>query len=110
MAKIVLFKDINYGGGALVLTGADSDLGPQGWNDKVSSLIVIDGTWNLYKDSNYGGTKWSVSANGGPSSDGTYKNPRAWEGDRNGSSLHGHRRSVLCVVSCGLPEVVDQKR
>ena len=80
MAKIVLFKDINYGGGALVLTGADSDLGPQGWNDKVSSLIVIDGTWNLYKDSNYGGTKWSVSANGGPSNDGTYSDWSSWGG------------------------------
>ena len=86
MAKIILFKDVNFGGDALVVTSADPDLGPQGWNDAVSSLIVIDGAWSLYEDINYGGTRWSVNALGGPANDGTYADWSDWSGSNDSIS------------------------
>ena len=80
MAKIILFEDVNFGGSALVVTVADPNLVPQNWNDKTSSLIVIDGQWALYEDINYGGTVWTVSAVGGPTGDGTYPDYADWGG------------------------------
>jgi hypothetical protein len=80
MAKIILFQDINFGGSSLIVQSPDTSLVPQGWNDAVSSLIVIDGQWSLYDDINYGGTQWSVSASGGPSGDGTYPDWADWGG------------------------------
>jgi len=80
MAKIILFEDVNFGGSSLVVTVADPDLVPQGWNDKTSSLIVVDGQWTLYEDTNYGGKSWTVSSVGGPTADGTYPDYSDWGG------------------------------
>ncbi len=80
MTKIVVFEDVNFGGSSLVVTVADPDLVPQGWNDKISSLIVIRGQWALYDDTSYGGANWTVSEVGGPNGDGTYADYSDWAG------------------------------
>lgn len=44
-----LFRDINYGGGSVTVSGNVPDLGAQGFNDAVSSFKVVPvtgGTWN----------------------------------------------------------------
>ncbi|MEO8673040.1 MAG: beta/gamma crystallin-related protein, partial [Tahibacter sp.] len=69
-----------FGGSSLVVTVADPDLVPQGWNDKTSSIIVIDGQWGVYQDTNYSGTAWTVSRVGGPNGDGTYPDYSDWGG------------------------------
>jgi hypothetical protein len=44
-ARIVLFDDINYRGESAVLTGARANLGSL--NNRVSSVKVYGGTWEL---------------------------------------------------------------
>lgn len=81
MPTIVVFQDVNFGGDALVVNGPEPNLKPQGWNDKISSLIVIDGSWELYKDISYGGTQWGpVSPDGGPTKNGLYPDYADWGG------------------------------
>lgn len=44
-----LFRDVNYGGGTVTVSGNVPDLGAQGFNDAVSSFKVVPvtgGTWN----------------------------------------------------------------
>lgn len=44
-----LFRDVNYGGGSVTVSGNVPDLGAQGFNDAVSSFKVVPvtgGTWN----------------------------------------------------------------
>ncbi len=31
-----------------------------GWNDRISSIIVVSGTWRFYEHSNYGGASWEL--------------------------------------------------
>jgi hypothetical protein len=81
MAKIILFKDAHFGGGSLTATTPVSSLASEGWNDVVSSVIVIDGKWDLFKDVDFKGTKWTVSSGGGPSQDGTYPVWTDWGGE-----------------------------
>jgi len=80
MAKIILFRDKNFGKDALVCKGPQPNLKTQDFNDCTSSLIVIDGTWELCQDANYEGLKWTVSATGGPDRDGVYNEYREWNG------------------------------
>lgn len=80
MATIILFQDFNFGGDALVLDASDPDLRPQDWNDQVSSLIVREGAWELFKDVQFQGTRWKVSSDGGPSGNGLYADPSDWNG------------------------------
>jgi hypothetical protein len=86
MAKIIVFKDSNFNGDALVLTVNDPNLKPQGFGDEISSLIVTSGQWTLYKDENYGGTSWTVSQNGGPTADGVYPDWGDWGGENDAIS------------------------
>ena len=80
MSKIVVFQNANLSGDSLTLTEADTNLIPQGWNDSISSLIVINGDWDMYQDTNYGGTVWNVSGSGGPAGDGVYPDWNDWGG------------------------------
>jgi hypothetical protein len=94
MAKIILFEHANFGGNALVLKDEDiQHLGPRGFNDRTSSLIVIDGQWTLYRNSEFGGTRWHVQHNGGPEGDGTYPHFNDWNGDNDqiSSVRRGHQ-------------------
>jgi hypothetical protein len=78
---ILLFQDTFYRGEMLVVKSADKNLGTLGFNDDVSSLIVVNGTWQLYQDTGFGGQKWEVSAKGGPTVDGRYPNSTSFGKD-----------------------------
>ncbi|WP_298517260.1 beta/gamma crystallin-related protein [uncultured Kordia sp.] len=80
MSKIIVFQNSNISGSSLTLTASDPNLVPQGWNDKISSLIVVSGTWELYQNTKYGGSSWSVSDSGGPNGDGVYPDWSDWGG------------------------------
>lgn len=86
MAKIVLFDKQKYNGEALVLEASIPKLKNTGVNNDVSSLIVIDGTWNLYEHPDYKGDVWTVSATGGPQQDGCYPTFSDWSGTNNSIS------------------------
>ena len=86
MAKIIVFKDHSFKGDALVCRGTEPNLKPQGWNDCISSLIVIDGSWALFKDVDYAGKRWEVSATGGPEHDGVYPDYADWQGENDAIS------------------------
>ena len=59
---IALFQHPNYQGRMLVLYSSDHDVPMRDFGDHVSSVIVIGGTWTLYRDPNFLG----VSATLGP--------------------------------------------
>lgn len=69
---ILLFKDSNYRGRMVVLTGALSNFKSIDFNDQVSSAIVLNGSWELCQDKDFGGNKWVVSPNGGSNKNGRY--------------------------------------
>jgi hypothetical protein len=82
MAKIILFEHINFSGKSLVLDQSIQHLKRKGFENRVSSLIVIDGQWTLYRDVEFGGRPlWHVQHNGGPDEDGTYPQVQDWRGD-----------------------------
>lgn len=78
---ILLFADINYRGRMVTLTGADSNLGSIDFNDSASSAIVLNGTWILYKDYDFKGTRWVLSSSGGDKKDGRYPLPNYFDND-----------------------------
>jgi len=80
MSKIIVFQDVNLRGNSLTLTESDPNLVPQGWNDKISSLIVIDGDWDLFQDVDFKGATWNASESGGPGGDGVYPDWKDWGG------------------------------
>ena len=82
-AKIILFQYVNFGGGSLVLDHNDPKLSDQDFNDRLSSLVVVEGTWELFEHKDYKGDPWVVSAKGGPDKDGVYPDYSAWDGKDN---------------------------
>lgn len=82
MSQLTLYRDSNYRGGELHITGSTPNLKLFGFNDVISSLRVEGGTWTLFEHSDYKGYSVTVSAHGGPDNDGTYPNP-AYLGGRN---------------------------
>jgi len=68
-ALSVLYDDINYGGGTLVMTGtacggANSNIGNVGWNDRASSFKSFNGCLTaIYQNINYGGTRLGYYTN-----------------------------------------------
>lgn len=80
MSKIIIFEHINCTGNSLVVTTNTPNLILKEWNDKVSSLIVINGAWDLFNDCNYSGQHCSVHQLGGPTNDGVYPKWTDWNG------------------------------
>ena len=81
MAKIILFEHPNFSGKSLVLKDQNvQDLKRKAFNDCVSSLIVIEGQWTLYRHGEYGGTRWHVHTLGGQRG-WTYPQVNDWRGD-----------------------------
>lgn len=78
---ILLFKDSNFRGRMVVLTGAESNFKGIDFNDVVSSVIVLNGTWELFKDTGFKGTSWTLSDNGGEQKNGYYPTPSPFEND-----------------------------
>ena len=52
-AVIAIFEHVNYGGQMLVLTSSEANFLTRSFNDIASSLIVVKGTWTVYKHVNY---------------------------------------------------------
>ena len=52
-AVIAIFEHVNYGGRMLVLTSSEANFLSRSFNDIASSLIVVKGTWTVYKHVNY---------------------------------------------------------
>ena len=79
IAKIVLFEATGLSGKSVMFTSSGNL--DNSFNDKVSSIVVVNGTWSLYKDGNFSGKRWEVRANGGPDGDGVYPSYKDWSGD-----------------------------
>src|SRR5260370_320768 len=52
-AHAVLFRDANFKGDHRHVFVAEPDLNDLGFNDVVSSLAVLNGTWQFYQDANF---------------------------------------------------------
>ena len=64
MAELILYVDSNFGGlhthifdstahfTQLALGGVGSGIGGN-WNDRVSSFVIVSGTWLFFKDENF---------------------------------------------------------
>lgn len=57
--EIVVFQDINFGGAEWRTNLGYSYVGDD-WNDKISSVIVISGTWQFFEHANSGGASTTV--------------------------------------------------
>lgn len=69
---ILMFEKENFQGRMFAVTGAESNFCDDGFNDKVSSIIVLDGDWALYQHVDFDGTRWTVGPKGGPEGNGRY--------------------------------------
>jgi len=57
MAEIVLFQHANFRGAHKHLYGSEPNLAaPEDnfFNDKISSFVIVSGTWQFFRDVNYG--------------------------------------------------------
>jgi hypothetical protein len=88
MAEAQLFRDANYKGGAVTVTEDVAKLSSKNFNDVTTSVIVKSGTFTLYQDDDFNGWSITVSAVGGPDSNGRYPNS---------STLGGHNDKVSSV-------------
>jgi hypothetical protein len=75
VAVLNLFRDRNFLGGEVVVNGDVPDLRTFGFDDVISSVIVVGGTFTLFTDKNFKGSSVTVSIHGGPGSDGRYPTP-----------------------------------
>jgi len=81
MAEVRLFNDTDFKGGDIRITASDPDLKtPQGFGDRLSSVIVTSGTFTLFEDKDFKGFSFTVAKTGGPNSDGRYPNPQSMAG------------------------------
>src|SRR5438067_8156528 len=53
--ELTLFADSDFRGARVTLQGDARDLRQMNFNDRVSSLVVRSGTWELCQDSNFSG-------------------------------------------------------
>ena len=52
---IAIFEHTNYGGRMVVLTTSTPNFTTLNFNDRISSMIVIKGSWTVFRDVNYRG-------------------------------------------------------
>ena len=55
MTVAILYEHANFEGDFFILKSYDTNLADNGWDNKVSSMIVFDGNLKAYKDVGYGG-------------------------------------------------------
>lgn len=60
MARIILFKDANFQGPSQHFDGSQNSLRSE-FQDTVTSVIVEDGTWQLFEDANFQGRSVTVT-------------------------------------------------
>ncbi|BBL73748.1 beta/gamma crystallin-related protein [Methylomagnum ishizawai] len=71
----VLFGDGDFNGRMVSFTEANADFPYIGFNDQVSSAIIVRGNWSAYRDTNFSGQRWALSDKGGPTQNGFYSGP-----------------------------------
>jgi hypothetical protein len=54
LPEVVVYWDANWGGDNF-RTNLDITYVGDDWNDQISSIIVVSGTWQFFENSNYGG-------------------------------------------------------
>lgn len=52
LPEIVVYKDANWGGDEW-RTNLDYSYVGDNWNDTISSIIVVSGTWQFYENANF---------------------------------------------------------
>lgn len=57
--EVVVYEHANYGG-AEWRTNLNHSYVGDWWNDKISSIIVVSGTWRFFEHINYGGAFWDL--------------------------------------------------
>ena len=70
-----LFRDSNFNGGEIRKDNSDASLVDDGFNDVISSVIVQNGVYTLFQDTNFQGRSITVASNGGPDGNGLYPDP-----------------------------------
>jgi hypothetical protein len=60
LPEVVVFSGANYGGHELRTNLNYRILAPR-FNDDISSVIVVRGTWRFYRDAHYTGDYWDLS-------------------------------------------------
>ena len=63
MSEIVLFEHANFRGQHKHLYGSENNLAAQEdnfFNDKVSSFVIVSGTWQFFRDINFTGPASNV--------------------------------------------------
>lgn len=60
MAEMIVFADSNFRGSSGSFTQDLSNVG-NFWNDKITSVKVISGTWQVFGDTNFNGRSITLS-------------------------------------------------
>ena len=86
MARITLFKDSCMAGETRTFNQAVANLKDVGFNDKTSSIVVTEGTWQLFKDDSFRNLIGTVSTSGGAAQTNAYPKSSFWGGSNDNIS------------------------
>lgn len=96
---IIAFEDSGFRGASSFFWFNTTNMVPIGWNDRISSMIVVgSGVVQVYQDSNFGGLPYAVTSMGGPQHDGFYASAADWgapNDDISSIQLLGERAIIL---------------
>ena len=62
LPEVVIFEHINFGGNS-ARTNLNWLYVGGWWNDRISSIIVVSGTWRFYEHAHYAGRYWDLGPN-----------------------------------------------
>ncbi len=83
MPKLIAFNASGYVNTAKEFRSNDPDLALNGDDFVLASAIVLSSYWTLFPEPGYQGTPISLSSDGGPDTDGSYKDYADWNGTQN---------------------------
>jgi len=104
-AEITLYEHDNFGGAQMTLRGYTPNFATTGFNDRVSSLVVTSGRWELCTDAEFKGTCVTFTAGEYPTID-KRLNDRFSSARETGS--YGDRRGSYNDYGRGEIELYDQ--
>ena len=59
LPEVVVYQDHDYGGESY-RTNLNFQLIPKDFNDKISSIVIVRGTWRFYREPNFHGDYWDL--------------------------------------------------
>jgi hypothetical protein len=65
MAEVQLFNDSDFKGGQITVFSTNESLLEEGFSDRLSSVIVVSGTFTLFEHIKFGGFSFTVCKTGG---------------------------------------------